>query len=408
MDYREVARAVGFPSFTMNGICHWDHGVPIYETCWWYQIDYQTIVHVVIADKRVKKVEKTTGPAPETKPHRHRERASFEYKLAGTSGVAISPDGELVATGALRAEVFLHEVRSGRERSTIRIPGLVEFHQDGSLGAIAFSPDGKVLAVGGSYDASARLLDVASGRVLAILESYPVPKNEGRMDYVQALAFAPDGKTLATAGYDSNLRLWDVATGRLRTSLRAHSYELTAVAYSPDGKTIASGDYGGNVRLWDVSANRPRARWPGYDKAVVSLAFSPDGKTLAVARDVVRLRDVTTGQWRVEIRDSLPTFGQVLAFSPDGKTLIVAGVWDAATVWDTASGRMIGLLEGHERYPESVAWSKDGKTIATCSYDDTMKLWDAPAPPASPVIKSAPEPEGRQHMGRLVAAAPTR
>ena len=56
-----------------------------------------SIVHVVIADKHVKKVEKTIGRAPETKPHRHRERASFEYRLTGIAGVAFSPDGELVA-----------------------------------------------------------------------------------------------------------------------------------------------------------------------------------------------------------------------------------------------------------------------------------------------------------------------
>ena len=143
MDYREVARAVGFPSFTMNLICHWDHGLPVYETCWWYQIEKPrivregnligaipprepSIVHVVIADNRVKKVEKTIGQAPQTKPHRHRERASFEYKFTGIGGVALSPDGELVAAGGFRAEVHLREVRTGRERPTIRIPGLVE------------------------------------------------------------------------------------------------------------------------------------------------------------------------------------------------------------------------------------------------------------------------------------------
>jgi hypothetical protein len=400
MDYRDVAREVGFPDFNMDG-CHWDHGIPVMDTCWWYEIAQPTIVrqgnligavppksptivHVVIVDNRVKKVEKTIGPAPENKTYRHRERASFDCTMIG--GVAFSPDGAVVAAGDADAMVHLYDVRAGRERSALLIPGVKESKSAGWLRAIAFAPDGKTLAVGGTYDATARLLDVASGRVLASLESFPVPTNSGRMDDVMSLAFAPDGKTLATAGRDRDLRLWDVATGRLRASLRAHSYDLTAVAYSPDGKTIASGDYDGNVRLWDLARHRPRARWPGNRQAVAALAFSPDGKTLAVARDngVVRLRDLTADCWRIDLHHCLPTFGQILAFSPDSKTLIVAGVWDVATVWDTASGRMTGFLEGHAQYPNSVAYSPDGKLIATGAHDNTLKLWDAPAPPAPP------------------------
>jgi len=68
-----------------------------------------------------------------------------------------------------------------------------------------------------------------------------------------------------------------------------------------------------------------------------------------------------------------------MAFSPDGRILAVASVWDVATLWDTASGRMIGVLEGHTRLPEAVAFSPDGRTIATGAADDTLKLWDVPA-----------------------------
>ena len=394
MDYREVVRNVGFPRFDMSGTCHWDHGVPVCDACWWYQYEEPTaagadpqlsmaVVHVVIVEKRVKKVEKTIGAAADHVRQRHRERASFDYKSRGVAGVAISPDGELAAAGGRRGEVHLREVRSGRERSSLRLSGIEE-HDDGRLNAIAFSPDGRLLAVAGTEDAAARVLEIASGRVVATLESAP-GANPGTPRYVQSLAFAPDGRTLATGGPDCDLRLWDVATGRLRALLRGHLYNLSAVIYSPDGKTIASGDDHGNVRLWDVARNAPHGRWFGYDEAVAALAFSPDGKTLAVARDegVIRLRDTETGAWRIEIRHGLPAMGQVLAFSPDGKTLVVAGWRDSLTVWDTASGQFKGLLEGHEEYPTSVAWSRDGKTIVTGGLDSTLKLWDAPVPPGS-------------------------
>jgi len=400
MDYREVARKAGFPSFSM-GFCYWDHGIPLMDACWQYQIEEPTIVrqgnligaipprnpaivHVVIVDNLVRKVEKTLGRPPEHKTHRHRERASFDYDRNIIAGVAFSPDGALVAAGGIRGAVHLREVRGGHERSVLWVPGVKEFESAGFLGAVAFAPDGKTLAAGGSYDATARLWDVATGRLRANLECFAVPKNQGRMDAVQSLAFAPDGKTIATVGYDRDLRLWDVGTGRLRASLGGHSYDVTAVAYSPDGKTIATGDVDGTVRLWDVAANRPRARWPGYRSSAVALAFSPDGKTLAVARDerVVRLRDLPADRWRAELKRSEPHTSQALAFSPDGQTLAVAGFWDVATLWDTASGRMIGILEGHTRSPRAVAYSPDGKTIATGSDDGTLKLWDAPAPPA--------------------------
>ncbi len=152
---------------------------------------------------------------------------------------------------------------SGGERSVLRFPGLEEMKSAGFVVALAFSPDGKTLASGGTYDATARLWDVAGGRLLASLESFPVPKNRGRMDSVDSLAFSPDGRTVATVGHDPDLRLWDVATGRLRASLRGHSSDLTAVAYSPDGRTIATGDFHGTVRLWDVASNRPKAPMAG-------------------------------------------------------------------------------------------------------------------------------------------------
>ena len=186
--------------------------------------------------------------------------------------------------------------------------------------------------------------------------------------------------SLSSVGYDQYVRLWDVATGQLRASLRGHSFNVSAIAYSPDGKTLASGDQYGNIRLWDVASGQPRAHWPGYFPTVRALAFSPDGKTLAVAREnqsVVQFRDLTTDRWRTGIPRGNPQGSQSLAFSPDSKVLAVAGTWDVATLWNPATAQLIGILEGHARYPDAVVFSTDGKMLATVQ-GKTVKLWDAP------------------------------
>ncbi len=145
MDYREVAREVGFASFDMD-VCHWDHGIPVMDTCWWYEIEEPaivrrgnsigavpptnpTMVHVVIVDNRVKKVEKTIGPAPQSKRHQHAERASLQCDTI--AGVAFSPGGTLVAAGDTDGAVHLYDVRGGREQSVLRIPGVKESDRGG-------------------------------------------------------------------------------------------------------------------------------------------------------------------------------------------------------------------------------------------------------------------------------------
>jgi WD40 repeat protein len=407
MDYREVARTVGFPSFGF-GFCPWDHGVPVMDVCWRYQIEEPTIVrqgnftgaippsnavmvHVVISDGTVQKVERLLSSSPEGRPPRHGKRSSFPYERNSIESVAFSPDGALVAAGDLWGAVHLRDVRGGGEQSVLRVSGVAKDDSRGSVRSVAFAPGGKILAAAGLYDGTVRLWDVATGRPHSVLEVIPVPKDQGRMDHVKSLAFSPDGQTLATAGYEPDVRIWDVATGRLLASLRGHASDAQVVAFSPDGKTLASGDVEGMVCLWDVATGRPRDRLPGYVAAVSGLAFSPDGRTLAVGRSdghdaSVRLRDLTTGRWRAALRVG-PSLSPIsLAFSPDGKTLAVAdGFWRVATLWDAASGRRIGTLEGHSRGVRAVAFSPDGKLMATGG-DGALKFWDTHAPAASSVI----------------------
>ena len=142
-------------------------------------------------------------------------------------------------------------------------------------------------------------LEVVSGnapqpKVIELTFKKTPKENKG----VRSVAFSPDGKTLAVGNRDQTVTLWDVATGRRQAPLLGadHSEGVNAVAISPDGKTLASGSDDNTIKLWDLPTRRERATLRGHANAVMNLTFSADGKTLASGSldSTVRLWDVAT------------------------------------------------------------------------------------------------------------------
>ncbi|KAI7975374.1 hypothetical protein EIK77_004977 [Talaromyces pinophilus] len=185
----------------------------------------------------------------------------------------------------------------------------------GWVQAVAFSPDGKLVA-SGSSDRTAKLWDPATGTLRQTLE--------GHSDLVQAVAFSPDSKLVASGSSDRTVKLWDLATGTLRQTLEGHSDLVQAVAFSPDSKLVASGSSDMTVKLWDPATGTLRQTLKGHSGSVQEVAFSSDGKFLE------------TDQGRFNIQ-SLHVRGLSQTESSPYKKILVKNEWltrnDSNAIW---------------------------------------------------------------------------
>jgi WD40 repeat protein/nucleoside phosphorylase len=237
-----------------------------------------------------------------------------------------------------------------------------------SVRAVSYAPDGKTLASAGS-DGIIKLWDISSGACAMTLE--------GHRDSVWSVSYAPDGKTLASGGYDDTIKLWDISSGVCAMTLEGHCNSVTSVSYAPDGKTLASGSDDDTIKLWDISSGACTMTLEGHRDLVWSVSYAPDGKTLASGSDddTIKLWDISSGVCTMTLEGHRNSV-RAVSYAPDGKTLASAGSDGTIKLWDISSGVCTMTLEGHRNSVRSVSYAPDGKTLASGGYDNTIKLWD--------------------------------
>jgi len=280
------------------------------------------------------------------------------------SCLAFASDGKMFAIGGSDT-VALVDPANGQAIRTIRDPGILQPYRNEKrmrwIKSIAFSPDGKTLAV--ASDLGVKLWDVAEAREVATLFGHGKPGVMPHQCDAHCVMFSPDGKTVATS------RRWAIELWHLdKQVVRELTHGCGGLAFAPDGKILATAEYHNRVHLWDVASGRQLAEDHPQMGILRAAAFSPDGRVLvALSECSVTLWDVRVTSAghelsRHPIRLGHGFFTQIhsLAYSPDGKTLATGG-GGLAKLWEVATGRELATVD---RSARCVALSPDGRTLA--------------------------------------------
>jgi WD40 repeat protein len=279
------------------------------------------------------------------------EIKTFEGHGGGVHALAVDSAGTRIATEAFDDTGRIWNIA---DRTSKVLADLT-----GPVAALAFSPDGKLLAteattLPGKPGAAPRIWDAATGKILQTLT--------GHTDAVSALAFTPDGKKLVTASWDSTARIWDVASGRELVRLAGHTAPLASVAVSPSGEYVVTGSYDSTARLWETGTGKLVAILKGHTGVVHNVAFNPQGNLILTGGQRVRSTEAAS-----DAEIPLPQDVKRDEDAPDDHSVRLYKL----------DGTQENVLEGHRGDISSATFGANGGMIVTASADGTVRVWDS-------------------------------
>jgi WD40 repeat protein len=299
----------------------------------------------------------------------HLPEGKLVYQSAQPSPccVAFSPSGRILAAGDWNGDVIWWDLQSKKELH--KIAG-----QKRRINALAFSPDGELIAIGS--DRSGCVWDLRSRTEMWRF----VPEKAG----VDGAAFSRDGKTLAMGSEDGTIRLWASATGKELRRLAKQSGGLNSLAFSPDGNTLVSagpscGGQAGEVNTWDVESGKRLSNFKAIGHWHTA-TLSTDGKLVAVDRAGAAGVDILATDTGIEVSmaSTNPSLATVIAFSPNSKLLATTGPGSALQLWDAATMKPAHQIGGHQQGITALAFAGQGRYLATANREGAF-LWDAEA-----------------------------
>lgn len=243
------------------------------------------------------------------------------------------------------------------------------------LSNIALSPDGKYFAESQS-ECTLRMLSLSNG---------DDSKFTGANDWINAIAFSPDGKHLLTGagGPTYAVRLWNVATGTIEKTFTGNKKVIyCSVAYSPDGRNVAAADNDSAIYIWNVESGDLQQTIHAFAYCAHSLVFSHDSRFILASFGNLMREERTARIWDIASGQCVRTFSghtgyvESADFSHDGKYIITASYDKTACLWDVTTGDNIRTFKGHTSAVSSARFSPDDRTVLTASSDATSRLWN--------------------------------
>jgi len=291
--------------------------------------------------------------------------------------LAFSPDGTLLAVTGVDGVIRVITLADRRIR--------YRFNHPGGATALAFAPDGSAIATAG-YDGCVRLWHLVDRRVRVFRVSSAA---------LWTLAFDPAGTRLAAAGEDKRIHLWSIDGSTPGRVLAGHGLNVWHIAFAPDGKTLASGSFDRTLKLWDIASGRLLRSATGHTQGIVGLDVRARDGLIATGGD-----DATIRFWRGD-GTTLRTlaagqFVDAVAFSPDGEWLAAGGREShgrnalfkqllgrrpdgrhgvSARIWRVSDGAMVAAFDRQDDDVVAVAISPDARWFASGSDDGSVALW---------------------------------
>lgn len=272
--------------------------------------------------------------------------------------VAWSPDGKLIAVASSYG-VYLYDAARRQQVALLKHPARVW--------SLAFSHDGNIVGTGAG-DSVARLWRVSDHSLMSELE--------GHRNAISAVAFSPDGKWFATASLDETARLWQLGDATLAFELSGHDSVLNDITFTPDSQFVATaGDR--SWRTWRVSDGKLSRMIEQPLGAATAVAFSPDGSLIAMGSSggEVAIRHAEGGAMVAYIKADAQSIERV-AFAPDGKYLVSGGADRVIKLWQVSDGQLVREFKGHTNGITSLAFNPDGTQFVSSGADDTVRVWN--------------------------------